>query len=101
MLPDGKRKIKPINRPLDAKRGVRPEGPTIEMYGERYIDVQVPRSRSVDPIVMRMCYMNVFYLTTDVLRKIHVIKIKNLSSCNTVLKTVMTFCTSLRSCFYG
>ena len=47
MLPDGKGKIKPINGPLDAKRGARPEGPGVEMYGERYIDGRVPRSGSV------------------------------------------------------
>lgn len=44
MLPDGKGKIKPINGPLDAKRGERPEGPK---NGERRIDGQVPRNRGV------------------------------------------------------
>lgn len=33
--------------PLDAKRGARPEGQSIEMYGERCIDGRVPRKRSV------------------------------------------------------
>lgn len=56
MLPDGKRKIKPINGPLDAKRGVRPEGLSLETYGERYIDGWIPRTRGVWPFnTFRYC----------------------------------------------
>lgn len=90
------REIKPINGPLDAKRGVRPEGLSIEMYGERNIDGWVPRSRSVWPYstfrygnfhVLCACMFYVLAnICAQVMCYIHVVKIKNLSSCNTVLR---------------
>lgn len=56
MLADGKGKIKPINGPLDAKRGVRPEGLSLETYGERYIDSWIPRTGGVWPFnTFRYC----------------------------------------------